>query len=60
MTKKQQGGSPMTKSDAARIQSQSDRTGHNQDFARRAQSTADRRAQAEHPAPQPPKKHAQR
>jgi hypothetical protein len=32
----------MTKADAARIQSNASKTGHNQDFARRAQSVADR------------------
>jgi hypothetical protein len=34
--------SKMTKADAARIQSNAAKTGHNQDFARRAQSAADR------------------
>lgn len=34
-------GGKMTKADAARIQSNAARTGHNQDFARRAQSAAD-------------------
>lgn len=33
----------MTKEAAARIQSLADRTGRNKDFARRAQSAADRR-----------------
>jgi hypothetical protein len=32
----------MTKEAAARIQSNAAKTGHNQDFARRAQSTADK------------------
>ena len=36
--------SPMTKSAASRIQSHSDKTGSNKDFARRAQSAADKRA----------------
>ncbi len=31
----------MTKADASRIQSNAAKTGHNQDFARRAQSSAD-------------------
>ena len=35
---------PMTKSAASRIQSHSDKTGSNKDFARRAQSAADKRA----------------
>lgn len=35
-------GGKMTKTDAARIQSKAAKTGHNQDFARRAQSAADR------------------
>lgn len=55
MPKKQNGGTPMTKSDVARIQSQSDRTGQNQGFAQRAQGAADRRVQAQHPTPQAPK-----
>ena len=33
---------PMSKEDATRIQSHSDRTGENQDFKARAQSAADR------------------
>ena len=32
----------MTKADASRIQSNAAKTGHNQDFARRAQSVADK------------------
>lgn len=32
----------MTKTDASRIQSNAAKTGHNQDFARRVQSTADK------------------
>jgi hypothetical protein len=32
----------MTKADAARIQSTAAKTGHNKDFARRAQSAADK------------------
>ena len=32
----------MTKADAARIQSNATKTGHNQDLARRAQSAGDR------------------
>jgi hypothetical protein len=39
MTKK----SDMTKGDAARIQSHSDKTGRNQDFKARAQSAADKK-----------------
>jgi hypothetical protein len=39
MTKK----SGMTKGDATRIQSHSDRTGRNQDFKARAQSAADKK-----------------
>jgi hypothetical protein len=35
-------GGKMTKADAARIQSKAAKTGRNQDFARRAQSAADR------------------
>ena len=35
-------GERMTKEAAARIQSNSAKTGHNQDFARRAQSRADK------------------
>ncbi|KAI9247435.1 hypothetical protein BDA99DRAFT_576288 [Phascolomyces articulosus] len=38
---------PMTQSDAARIQSHADKTGTNQDFKSRAQSTADSRANQE-------------
>ena len=34
----------MTKEAAARIQSDAARTGHNQDFARRAQSAADKQS----------------
>ncbi|KAF8429477.1 hypothetical protein L210DRAFT_3651840 [Boletus edulis BED1] len=37
---------PMDKEAAARIQSNADRTGNNQDFKARAQSTADRREHA--------------
>ena len=35
-------GEKMTKVDASRIQSSAAKSGHNQDFARRAQSAADR------------------
>ena len=35
---------PMTQSDAARIQSQADRSGTNQDFKARAQAAADKNA----------------
>jgi len=35
---------PVTQADAARIQSQADRTGTNQDFKSRAQSAADKNA----------------
>lgn len=49
MTKKQDTNTPMTKRDAARVQSHADRTGHNQEFARRAQSAADRRPQEKAP-----------
>jgi hypothetical protein len=49
MTKQPQPTTPMTRDDAARIQSHNDQTGADPDFARRAQSAADRRP----PAPQP-------
>ncbi|KAF8551197.1 hypothetical protein OG21DRAFT_1487178 [Imleria badia] len=38
---------PMDKTAAARIQAHSDKTGTNQDFKARAQSTADRREYAQ-------------
>jgi hypothetical protein len=54
MTTKQNQGTPMTKGDAARIQSAADRNDSNHGFARRAQSAADRPARA--PAAEPAKK----
>ena len=51
MTKKPQNTTLMTREDAARIQSRADRTGTDRDFARRAQSAADRRSPPKPAAP---------
>lgn len=52
MTKQYDRATPMTKTDAARIQSHADRADRNHDFAGRAQSAADRQAH-EQPAQVP-------
>ncbi len=52
MTKKPENTTPMTREDAARIQSHADRTGADRDFARRAQSAADGRSPPKPDAPE--------
>ncbi len=51
MTKKPENSTPTTREDAARIQSHADRTGTDRDFARRAQSAAERRSPPKPAAP---------
>lgn len=51
MTKKPKNTPLMTREDAARIQSRTARTGTDRDFARRAQSAADRRSLPKPAAP---------